>query len=74
MYGEFCCEDDVTFEGPYTTGKEVLEAFEIDNVNRSSDMIVLLGYALAIHAISLVVLHLRDYTFRGKLEKPTNGG
>jgi hypothetical protein len=72
MYGEFCCEDDVEFEGPYTTGKEILEAFEIGDVNRGRDMIVLLGYALVIHAMSLVVLYLRYYTLRGKLEKPKN--
>jgi hypothetical protein len=72
MYSEFCCEDDVEFEGPYATGKEVLEAFEIGDVDRGKDMIVLVGYALVIHAMSLIVLYLRYYTFRGKLEKPKN--
>lgn len=69
MYSEFCCEDDVEYEGPYRTGKEVLQAFEIENVDRTRDMVVLLCYALVLHVLSLVVLQLRYYTFRGKLEK-----
>ena len=71
MYNEFCCEDDVRFEGPYPTGKDVLKAFEIEDVNRGEDMVVLVCYAVVIHMISLVVLHLRYYSFRGKLERPT---
>ena len=71
MYNEFCCEDDVRFEGPYPTGKDVLRAFEIEDVNRGKDMVVLVCYAVIMHMLSLVVLHLRYYSFRGKLERPT---
>ncbi len=70
MHNEFCCQEDVTFEGPYQTGQDVLDAFEIGDVNREHDMLVLAGYGLIIHLVSFVVLYLRYNAFHGKLVRP----
>jgi hypothetical protein len=70
MHNEFCCQEDVTFEGPYQTGQDVLDAFEIGDVNREHDMVVLAGYGLIIHLVSFVVLYLRYNAFHGKLVRP----
>jgi len=70
MHHEFCC-DDVIYEGPYPSGQDVLEAYEIGDVNPQNDMIVLAVYALGLHLLSLVVLYLRYNAFKGRLLPPT---
>jgi ABC-2 type transporter len=51
----------------FQTGEDVLNFYEIGNVDRASDMIVLAGYAIVVHVMSLVVLQLRHTLFRGKI-------
>mmetsp|Transcript_40197 Transcript_40197/g.45745 ORF Transcript_40197/g.45745 Transcript_40197/m.45745 type:complete len:641 (-) Transcript_40197:176-2098(-) len=72
MHHEFCCSDDTTYEGPYSNGEDVLEAYEIGDVDPQFDMIVLALYSLALHLLSLVVLYLRYNAFKGRLLQPTN--
>ena len=38
------------------TGQEVLDTYEIEDVNPTNDMIVLIGYAAVIHFFSFAVL------------------
>ena len=65
---------DLTFEesalNPFKSGMDVLEFYEIQNVNRGNDMIVLACYALGLHLMSFVVLQIRHSLFRGKIVKP----
>lgn len=64
---------DLTFEGspdsPFSTGLDVLKFYEIEDVNRSNDMIVLACYAMGLHLLSFVVLQMRHTLFRGKITK-----
>merc|ERR1711915_597521 len=69
MHNEFCCRNDM-FEGPYQSGEDVLELYEIDDVNPGTDMVILAVYALIIHIISLGVLYLRYNAFRGQIKPP----
>jgi len=71
MYIEF--DGDETFEGFYPTGQDVLDFYEIGNVNFKNDMIVLAGYAGVIHLLSCVFLYLRYNMFRGKIEPLSSG-
>jgi hypothetical protein len=72
MVTEFRGEKNFTgMEGeysPFKTGEEVLDFYEIADVNRAHDMITLAGYALFIHCLSCLILHLRHTMFRGKIE------
>jgi len=71
MYTEFCCDDEQVWgddeNSTFKTGTDVLEFYEIENVNRGSDLIVLICYCLFIHTMSCVVLHLRYTMFRSKI-------
>jgi ABC-type multidrug transport system permease subunit len=73
MHFEFCCQEDAVFEGPYSTGQQILDAYEIGDVNPTRDLIVIACYSLVIHLLSLLVLYLRYNAFHGKLEQPRNG-
>jgi len=42
MHHEFCC-DDVTYEGPFPTGQDVLEAYEIGDIDPVKDLIILIA-------------------------------
>eukprot|EP00980_Cylindrotheca_fusiformis_P016338 scaffold4855_cov99-Cylindrotheca_fusiformis.AAC.5 len=57
---------------PFQTGHDVLKFYEIEDVNRGNDMIVLACYAVVIHLISFVVLVIRYSFFKGKIT-PLNG-
>ena len=63
MYTEF--HGNQTYEGQFETGQDVLEFYEIGDVNRGEDMIVLFCYALIVHLMSVGVLWLRKKYFRG---------
>lgn len=63
MYTEF--HGNQTYDGQFETGQDVLEFYEIGDVNRGEDMIVLFCYALIVHLVSVVVLWLRQKYFRG---------
>ena len=63
MYTEF--HGNQTYDGQFETGQDVLEFYEIDDVNRGEDMIVLYCYALIVHLMSLGVLWLRQKYLRG---------
>ncbi len=43
----------------FPDGEAVLEAYDIDHVNITHDMLILLGYMLFLHLLSFVVLHLK---------------
>jgi hypothetical protein len=73
MHYEFCCQEDVVYDGPYKTGQQILEAYEIGDVNPTRDLIIIACYGLIIHFLSLIVLYLRYNAFNGRLEQPRNG-
>lgn len=54
-------------ESPFRTGEDVLVFFEIEDVNRGNDMIVLACYAMILHLLSFVVLILRHSFVKGKI-------
>ena len=58
---------EFTGGGPFRTGEEVLEFFEIEDVNRGHDMIVLACYTMILHLLSFVVLHIRHTYVKGKI-------
>ena len=58
MYGEFHGNDTTFNSKEFPTGESILELYEIEDVSRTNDMIVLLCYALGVHCLSLLVLHL----------------
>ncbi len=53
MYKEFHGQD---YPDAGMTGQEILETYEIEDVNPAHDMIVLIGYAAVIHLFSFLVL------------------
>jgi ABC-type multidrug transport system ATPase subunit len=63
MYTEF--HGNQTYVGQFETGQAVLDFYEIGDVNRSEDMVVLFCYALIVHLMSIIVLWLRQKYFRG---------
>ena len=64
MYSEFS-GDDVRFESAeFRTGFDVLRLYEIDDVNRTHDMIVLLCYSICVHLLSFIVLHVKYVMFK----------
>jgi len=56
---------------PFQTGEEVLAFYEIEDVHRGHDMLVLACYMLTLHLLSFVVLHIRYNFFKGKID-PAN--
>lgn len=70
MFSEFDPIESLTGSDAFQTGADVLTFYEIDNVNRVHDMITLVGYALVVHFMSFIVLHLRYVLFRAKIERP----
>ena len=54
-------------DGPFRTGEDVLVFYEIEDVNRGNDMIVLACYAMILHLLSFVVLVIRHSFVRGKI-------
>ena len=58
-----------TFTDPtFPTGESVLEFYEIDDVNRTHDMITLVGYCGVVHLFSFIVLIVRYNFFNGQLQ------
>jgi hypothetical protein len=70
MVSEFRGEKEFT-GGSFATGEDVLIFYEIEDVNRANDMIVLAGYCLILHIFACVILHLRYHLFDGKVQ-PTS--
>jgi ABC-type multidrug transport system ATPase subunit len=66
MFTEF--HGDQPYDGQFAVGQDVLAFYEIENVNRSEDMIVLFCYALIVHLMSIFVLVLRNKYLRGKVQ------
>jgi ABC-type multidrug transport system permease subunit len=71
MATEFGGDEIFTGSSTFKTGQDVLVFYEIDDVNRGHDMITLVGYALFVHCMSFVVLHLRHTLFKGKIDPPS---
>ena len=46
------------------SGNTILKLYEIDGVNRASDMCVLVGYAAVIHLFSFAVLQYKCMSLR----------
>jgi hypothetical protein len=67
--------DNETFVGSdqFSNGYEVLEFYEIENVDRGKDMVTLAGYAIFAHVVSCIILHLRYTMFKGKIEALSGG-
>ena len=53
MYKEFYGQD---YPDAGMTGMDILQTYEIQDVNPTNDMIVLIGYAAVIHLLSFIVL------------------
>jgi len=58
-------------QNPFKTGKDVLTYFEIEDASPWNDMIVLGCYAVVLHLLSFVVLHIRYTFFKGEIRKHT---
>ena len=56
MYHEFSDKKYNNPENPFKTGREVLEIYEIEDVNIGDDMMVLAFYAIFIHIVSFITL------------------
>mmetsp|Transcript_4559 Transcript_4559/g.6571 ORF Transcript_4559/g.6571 Transcript_4559/m.6571 type:complete len:669 (-) Transcript_4559:78-2084(-) len=74
MFNEFD-DPSVTYEASISgegtmTGEDVLERYEIDDVDPATDMVILACYAVVVHILSLVVLYLRYNAFRGRIKPP----
>lgn len=66
MFHEFS-GDGIAFDSvEFPTGMDVLRVYEIENVNPTNDMIVLLCYSVVIHILSFIVLHLRHVMHKAK--------
>ena len=65
MYTEFI--DQEFPDTPFPTGLDVLKFYEIEDTNRGHDMIVLACYAIILHLLSFVVLHIRHTWFVGTI-------
>jgi ABC-type multidrug transport system permease subunit len=58
-------------DSPFATGEDVLKFYEIEDTNRGNDMIVLACYAIILHLLSFVVLHIRHNYVKGMIGIPT---
>jgi len=59
MFNEFS-GDDMKFDSvEFPTGMDVLRLYEIEDVDPTFDMIVLVGYAVVINLVSFLVLHVK---------------
>lgn len=65
MVSEFRGEE--AFEGSFATGNDVLKFYEIENVDRGNDMLVLFSYAIIVHGLSFAILVARHTLFRGQI-------
>jgi len=64
MYKEFG-GDDLKFDSvQFPNGTAVLEAYEIEKVNPTNDMIVLFVYGNVLHLISFIVLHVKFVLYK----------
>jgi ABC-type multidrug transport system ATPase subunit len=68
MYKEFHDQDYSNSVPPFESGNAILVQYEIEDIVPENDMVVLVGYALVMHLLSFVVLHLKYYVIRGKVE------
>uniref|UniRef100_A0A7S2Y9R9 ABC transporter domain-containing protein n=1 Tax=Entomoneis paludosa TaxID=265537 RepID=A0A7S2Y9R9_9STRA len=71
MNSEFGSNQTFTGSEAFATGYDVLVFYEIEDVNRGNDMVVLLGYFLVVNICAMGALYLRYHLFDGKIEKPT---
>ena len=60
MFSEFHDQEysDATGQG-LSKGNSILELYEISDVNRTHDMMTLLGYTMIIHLLSFIVLQYK---------------
>jgi len=54
----------------FPDGERVLKLYEINKVVPWHDTLVLIGYALFVHLMSLAVLQLKYFTLKNKVQKP----
>lgn len=57
----------------FPTGEDVLIFYEIDDVNRTHDMITLVGYCAFVHLLSFAVLWIRYNYLNGKIHALSEG-
>lgn len=69
-------DNDVIYEGNalFRTGEDILRFYEIDDVERHHDMIILAVYAIGIHMISVIYLYFRYSVLAGKIDPPIRKG
>ena len=63
MFSEFHDQEysDAKDQG-LSKGNSILELYEISDVNRTHDMMTLVGYAMIIHLLSFIVLQYKYVT------------
>lgn len=66
MHNEF--KGKVFTGGVFATGEDVLKFYEIDNVDRVFDMVFLIWYTFIINLLAFLVLYMRYFMFRGKID------
>jgi len=67
MVNEFRGEPTFTGSDSFKSGEDVLIFYEIEDVNRGNDMVVLVGYCIVLHVLACFVLYLRYNMFNGKI-------
>jgi len=65
MVTEF--RDELFPDTPFPTGEDVLKFYEIEDTDRTNDMLVLLCYCLILHLLSILVLIVRYTWFKGAI-------
>jgi len=71
MKSEFGDNQSFTGSNVFSSGRAVLEYYEIEDVNRGHDLLVLVGFFFAVNAAAMAVLYLRYHLFDGKISPPT---
>ena len=61
MYIEFSGSENVFDSVKFPTGMDVLRAFEIDDVDYTHDMLVLVGYGAVVHLLCIGIILLRRW-------------
>jgi len=66
MYNEFH-GDNVTFDSvEFPDGRSILNLYEIENVNPTTDMYILIIYAIGTHMVSFAILHINHMIHKKK--------
>lgn len=64
MYNEFSSVDSIFDSQQFPTGMDVLRAYEIEDTNPKTDMVVLFFYGITLHMLSFGVLHWKYVQYK----------